>query len=123
MSVHAELREIQKEQARLEARKKRLESKAAADEGLRAKIEALATENGFSDGKAFAKKIGDIFGVIDTGATSPTGRRKRTKVTAELRDAVKAEVGSGKAKNAVSKERQISYIVIDKIVKGAYDNL
>jgi hypothetical protein len=123
MSVHAELREIEKEQARLEARRKRLETKAAEDEGLRSKVEAFATENGFSDGKALAKKLGDIFGLADAGGASPAGRRKRTKVSAQLRDMVKAEVSAGKAKNAVSKERQISYIVIDKIVKGFYDNL
>lgn len=123
MSVHAELREIQKEQARLEARRQRLENKAATDEGLKAKIEAFAQENGFSSGKAFVKKASDIFGVFAAGGTSAMGRRKRTTVTSDLRDAVKAEVSAGKAKNAVSKERQISYIVIDKIVKGQYDHI
>jgi len=123
MSVHSEIREIEKEQARLEARRRRLESKAAADAGLQAKVDVFAAENGFSDGKAFAKKVADIYGVIDSGSTTPSGRRKRTKITAELRDTIKAEVSSGKAKNAVSKDRQISYIVIDKIIKGAYDHL
>jgi len=123
MSVHSELREIEKEQARLEAKRRRLESKAAADAGLKAKVDVFAAENGFSDGKAFARKLADIYGVVDSSATTPSGRRKRTKITADLRDAIKAEVASGKAKNAVSKERQISYIVIDKIIKGAYDHL
>jgi hypothetical protein len=123
MSVHSELREIEKEQARLEARRKRLETKAAEDAGLKAKVDVFAAENGYTDGKALAKKLADMFGVVDSGVATPSGRRKRTKITAELRDAIKAEVSSGKAKNAVSKDRQISYIVIDKIIKGAYDHI
>ena len=44
-------------------------------------------------------------------------------MTAELRDSIKTEAESGKAKNRISKERGISYIVVDKIVKGGYSNL
>ena len=119
MSVYSQLREIEKERKKLATKEKRLQARAQKDAGLKARAETFATENGYRTGKALAKALADIYGV--GGGTS--GRRTRTKVTAELRDAIRAEAESGKAKNRISKERGISYIVIDKIVKGGYNHL
>jgi len=120
MSVYSQLRDLQKEERKIALKKKRLEKKAARDEGLKLKVESFATENGFRNGKALTKRLADIFGV---GGGAAGGRRKRTKITAELRDAIKSEVGGGASKNSVSKNRGISYIVVDKITKGGYDHL
>jgi len=120
MSVYSQLRDLQKEERKIALKKKRLEKKAARDEGLKQKVDAFASENGFRNGKALTKRLSDIYGVSggDGG-----GRRKRTKITGELRDAIKSEVGGGASKNSVSKNRGISYIVVDKITKGGYDHL
>ena len=56
-------------------------------------------------------------------STTPTGRRKRTKITAEVRDKVKAILAKGNSMNAVSKQLAISYIVIKKISDGVYDKV
>ena len=120
MSVHAQLREIEQERKKLAAKQKRLEAKASKDDALKAKFENFATENGYRNGKTLSKFLADIYGVI---TSSESTRRTRTKVTAELRDAIKSEVASGKSKNSVSKSRGISYIVVDKMVKGGYDHL
>ena len=88
---------------------------------MKSKVEQFATEAGYRNGKALTKALVDIYGVGGSGATGT--RRTRTKVTAELRDAIKSEAAGGKAKNRISKERSISYIVVDKIIKGGYDQL
>ena len=121
MSVHSELREIEIAKKKLEAKQRRLEEKAKKDDALKSSVETFARENGYRDGKALAKVLADVYGVA--GGASLTPRRTRTQVTAELRDSVKAEVAGGKSKNKVSKERGISYIVIDKMVKGGYEHL
>ena len=120
MSVHSQIREIEQEKKKLAAKQKRLEARASKDDAIKAKFETFATDNGYRNGKALAKTLVDIYGV---GGGSGGARRTRTKVTAELRDAVKAEVSGGKSKNSVSKTRGISYIVVDKMVKGGYDHL
>jgi len=56
-------------------------------------------------------------------ATATPGKRTRTRITAELRDAVKNEVNAGNTKMSVSKKFGISYVVVGKITKGDYDHL
>ena len=121
MSVHSELREIEIAKKKLESKQRRLEEKARKDDALKSSVETFARENGYRDGKALTKVLADIYGVA--GGASATPRRKRTKVTAELRDSIKSEVAGGKSKNKISKEREISYIVVDKMIKGGYDHL
>lgn len=79
-------------------------------------VEALIEEfslRGFSSKKRKAASAGKTVG----------GRRRRTKVTPEIRDMVKNAVKGGASKNAVSKDTNISYAVITKIVEGKYDKL
>ncbi len=68
----------------------------------------------------------DKYNVRSVGSVAaPTGkpRRKRTKVTAELRDQVRAKVKGGLSKNKASQEFGISYLVVNKIMDGQYDKL
>jgi hypothetical protein len=50
-------------------------------------------------------------------------RRKRTKITAALRDAVKQRVAGGYSMNRASKEFKLSYAVVMKMMRGKYDEL
>ena len=50
-------------------------------------------------------------------------RRKRTKITALLRDTVLKTLKGGMSKNAASKQFALSYAVISKMAKGVYSNL
>jgi DNA invertase Pin-like site-specific DNA recombinase len=67
----------------------------------------------------------DKFGVRLAGRRkgSKRGRRRRTKITAELRDAVKKALKGGASMNATSKHFGISYAVVVKMNKGHYDKL
>jgi len=51
------------------------------------------------------------------------GRRKRTKITAELRDAVKKRVAGGVSMNRASQEFGLSYAVVITMVRGHYAKL
>jgi small-conductance mechanosensitive channel len=50
-------------------------------------------------------------------------RRKRTKVTADLRDKVKASLEKGTSRNATATSMGVSNLVVKKIAAGAYDKL
>ena len=50
-------------------------------------------------------------------------RRKRTKITIELRDSIARDLSSGMSMNAASKKYAVSYAVIVKASKGQYSNL
>ena len=50
-------------------------------------------------------------------------RRKRTKITAGLRDTVLKALNGGMSKNAASKKFALSYAVVTKMEKGVYRSL
>ena len=50
-------------------------------------------------------------------------RRKRTKITAQLRDSVLKAIKGGMSKNAASRKFTLSYAVVGKMVKGIYSKL
>jgi hypothetical protein len=50
-------------------------------------------------------------------------RRKRTKVTPDLRDKVKASLGKGTSRNATAASLGVSNLVVKKIADGLYDKL
>lgn len=125
MSIAEELKELKKEEARLAKKKKALLDKKKVEEEQEAKLEALVKNSGFPSAKALVEALIEKYN-IRTGkrkAAPAAKKRTRTTVTKELRDAVKKEVKGGTSMNAASKQFGISYVVVSKIVKGAYDKL
>jgi len=125
MNIDSELKSLKKEEARLAKKKKELLDKKKEKEAQEAKLESLYKNSGFSSPKALVEALIDKYNVRITkrrGVSAPK-KRTRTTVTKELRDAVKKEVKSGTSMNAASKKFGISYVVVSKIVKGAYDKL
>ncbi|MEM8549220.1 MAG: hypothetical protein AAGF10_00365 [Verrucomicrobiota bacterium] len=123
MTLDKEIKQIEKAEASLAKKKKELVEQAKKEKAAQAKLEALFKQSGFATPKdlveALIAKYQLRFPRKRTNVSS-TGRRKRTKITPELRDTVKAKLKKS-SMNSVSKEMEISYAVIAKIAKGAYD--
>ena len=83
--------------------------------------------SGFKTPRALVEALVDKYNIRLTGKTKPgakTGRKRtRTKVTKDLRDAIRKDVKDGMSMNQASKKYQVSYVVVSKIMKGEYDHL
>ncbi len=69
--------------------------------------------------KAAPKKAKKVKAV----AAPAKARRKRTKITAKLRDSVLKAIKGGLSKNGAAKKFQLSYAVVGKMEKGVYSKL
>jgi len=123
MNYEAELKRIEKEEARLARRKKTLAAKLEQNAEEDAKLESIFQNSGYKTPKALIKALSFKYGVAAAAGDELVKTRKRTRITAELRDSIKAEVNSGTSMNAASKKFGISYAVVTKIMKGDYDKL
>jgi malate synthase len=139
-----ELKELDKLQKRIAKKKQRLEEQMKADQETAKWYDQVLKESGFKRPKDFVKALMEHFGMrtvtLTKGKRGPgrppksakagtkkkakaSGKRKRTTITAEIRDQVKEALAGGLSKNAASKQFGISYIVIKKIEDGAYNKL
>ncbi|MCH2154983.1 MAG: hypothetical protein MK080_03160 [Opitutales bacterium] len=126
MTINNELLDLEKKLELLAKRKEELLEQQKLEAERSAKLDKLLEESEYGTAKELVEALVQKFNVrislISTSATSGK-RRKRTKVTADLRDKVKGAVAEGYSKNQVSKNFEISYAVVNKIVDGAYDAL
>ncbi len=123
-NLEEELRKLEKERIRLEEKKQDLQSRLQAENEAEKKLQGLFEESGYPTPRALVLALMRKYNVRVTGASTETGgRRKRTKVTAQLRDDVRKAVDGGLSKNQASKQFEVSYLVVNKIINGAYDNL
>ncbi len=134
-----ELKELEKQEKRLAKKKERLEAQLKAEKEMAKWYDEVLKESGYKRPRDLIKALMSHFGIRTVSLTQSKrgpgrpaksksagasgGKRKRTKITAEVRDTVKEALGKGMSKNAASKKFGISYIVIKKIEDGAYDNL
>ncbi len=118
-----ELRLIEKEEARLARQKEKLQAKIKQNKEGEKKLEELFTRSGYSTPRALVKALMVKYGVRLSGSAAQGKKRRRTKVTPELRDAIKKELKAGTPKSTISREREISYAVVTKIDTGGYDRL
>ena len=141
MNKQKELKELEKLANRIAKKKARLEAQVQAEKETAKWYDQVLKESGFKRPRDFVKALMGHFNIrtvslAKTGrgpgrppktAKKPqartTGRRKRTKVTAELRDKVLGYLEKGNSKNAAARHFGISYIVIKKIEDGAYAKL
>ncbi len=125
MKLKEEIKQIEKEEARLARKKEALEVKMKKEAELDKKLDDLFKKSGFKTPRALIKALMNKYGVRvnATAASNGNRTRKRTKITPELRDEIKKKVKGGQSMNSVSKEYSISYAVISKIAKGNYDKL
>lgn len=132
MDITDQLKELEKREQQLAEQKQRLIAQQEEAKAESEKLERLFNESGYDSPRALVIALMDKFNVRATGlskrssssaGTTSTGRRRRTKVTPELRDEIKQIVNDGRSMNSVAKERGISYAVVNKICKGGYDHL
>ena len=140
MSIRDELKRLKKEEAKLAKKKSALTAKIKKAREQSASLAAIVTSSGYKTPRALIKALQEISGTVvrrkvrrrkekaapaikSTRTEPAVKRRKRTKITAALRDAIKKEIKSGVSKNKVAKRRGLSYAVITKAVTGAYDKL
>lgn len=131
-----ELKELEKKEARLAKEKEKLQAKIKENKEEDKKLDDLLKKSGYATPRALIKALmnkynirsvtrGSAAGKTTTTAKAPssTGKRKRTTMTPELRDAIKKELKAGASKNSLRYSYDISYAVITKVANGAYDKL
>lgn len=124
MSIDVELKRIAKEEAQLAKQKKALVEQQKAAKAAGAKLDTLCKQSGYASPRELVEALIEKYGlrISRKRASGPAGRRKRTKITPQLRDTVKTRLKK-ESMNRVSKDLEISYAVIAKIAKGHYDKL
>lgn len=121
--IQDQLKQLEKDRARLQKKQEELEARLKAQQEADKKLEKVFATSGFSSPKALIEALSLKYGVKPSAVAKNGRPRKRTKVTADLRDRIKSEIEEGRSKNSVSKTYEISYAVVSKIVDGAYDHL
>lgn len=126
MDIQKELKAIERQEAELSRKKRLLEKRREKLRALDGQLDKLMRGSDFSNPKELVEALVEKYNIRLTGVKksgSISMRRKRTRITADLRDSIKRDVASGVSMNATSKKYNLSYIVVSKIVKGAYDEL
>lgn len=144
--IEAQLKKVTKEQERLAKEKAALEAKIAEKAAQAEQFNEMKMAAGFRRPKDFIKALMEHFGVMEmkldipeemeatervtrkraarkTAKKAAKGSGKRIRVTAELRDRVKAALAEGTGRMKVGREVGVSYPVVKKIAEGGYDNL
>jgi len=105
-----------KELAEIEARAIELK-KAIAQERAK-ELAALPEQYGFGSMKEFISALKAVGGNTEK-KTAPTGRKKRARITPELKESVVKALGEKKAASAIAEEHGISVASVNVIKKGA----
>lgn len=124
-NIKKQLKVIEKSEALLARKKKALMEQEKQQKAIDSKLESLVKQSGFKTPKELVEALVLKYGIRLSATRTASGkmRRRRTKITAQLRDEIRKQVKDGKSMNAVSKEKSISYAVVAKICNGAYDHL
>jgi len=124
MNINDELKRIEQEKKYLQKRKRELLEQKKKRKAALSKLSSLVKQSGFDTPKELVEALIEKYDVrLDrSGDAAPAQQRKHTKMTAELRDRIKAMLKT-QSMNRVSKELQISYAVIAKVANRAYNKL
>lgn len=125
MSIKDQIAQLEKQEADIQAQKKKLAEELKLRMEREAKLDQLVEQSGFGSARDLVLALIDKYNLRITKRIRGNNltRRKRTRVTPELRNAIKKEVKAGTSMNKVSKQFEISYAVVNKIMKGQYDKL
>jgi type II secretory pathway component PulF len=123
IELEEQLKELEKERIRLEEKKKALQEQIEQSAAAEKQLQDLFEKSGFPTPRALVVALMKKYGVKLTSAPSEGGRRKRTKVTAQLRDEIRDAVNGGLSKNQATKKFDLSYLVVNKVMAGEYDKL
>ncbi|MFP4281312.1 MAG: hypothetical protein ACLFR7_04705 [Opitutales bacterium] len=123
VDLEEELKRLDKERERIDEKKRALQEQLEEQAKAEEKLQDLFEKSGYPTPRALIVALAKKYNVRVSGLSMSEGRRKRTKVSPQLRDDVKAAVNGGLSKNQASKQFEISYLVVNKIMDGKYDDL
>lgn len=127
MDIEEQIKSLEEQASRIAEQKRQLLEAKQQQEAMEAKLDHLFQESGYETPKALVEALIRKFNVRITArgkaGTGATGKRRHTRMTAQLRDSLKQALADGVTKNALSKQTGISYVVIGKVEKGLYDRL
>jgi malate synthase len=137
-----EIKKLERQASQIAKKKKQLEEQVQAEKELSKWYDQVLKESGFKRPRDFIKAAMQHFGIRKVSLAKTSGaaagggaakaaskssgsvaKRSRTKVTASLRDDVKAALSKGETKNSIKERFGISYPVVKKIADGGYDSL
>ncbi len=122
--IQNELKSIEKEEELLAQRKQDLKTRQDRMDAIEQSVKEFFENTGFKDPRELIEALMETYEIRVAGYTRVNpNRRRRTRITASLRDTIKGEIKGGSSMNKASKKFGISYVVISKIVKGSYDKL
>ena len=126
--LQEELKQLEKKEARIAKQKQRLQARIKENKEEDKKLEDLFNKSGYPTPRALIKALMSKFNVRGGGRgpaakSAGKGTRTRTKVTPELRDAVKKDLKAGATKASIREAYGISYPLVTKIQKGGFDKL
>ncbi|MCC5839064.1 MAG: hypothetical protein JJT96_02985 [Opitutales bacterium] len=122
--ITEELKQLEKEEARIAKKKEALAARLEKAQEQEKYLDELVEKSGL-DPRSLVQALIVKYGVKVQATPGLKGlkTRTRTRITPELRDRIKSAVQENGSKNSVSKEMNISYAVISKVVNGEYDHL
>jgi len=127
MDYDQQLKEIEKEQQKLEERRQQLEAERREREERLARLEPIVQQSGMSPQDLVEALIEKYNITLSRGSRKSGGgtgeRRSRTTMTAELRDKIKHDLGAGRSKAVIQREHGVSYPVVQKVERGLYDSI
>jgi len=124
--IEEQIKQLEQEALNLAQRKAELEAEKQRRAELDKSLDEIVKNSGYASPRDLAQALVGKYGLRLSKAPVLSGerpRRKRTRITAQLRDSIKKMVTDGASMNSVSKQQNISYTVVTKIVKGVYDAL
>jgi hypothetical protein len=123
MNIEEEIKSVEKESMRL-ARKRdellRLQQERMEREQ---QLEGIFAQSGYPTPLDLVQALICKFDIRVPDANRIKGKRKRTRVTAALRDAIRRECQAGLSMNRAAKRFAVSYAVVSKVLLGHYDRL
>lgn len=123
MNIEEEIKSLEKESARLARRKDELVRLHSEEAARLDRLGKLFAESGYATPLDFVEALIKKFGLKVTGDNEFLRKRKRTRVTSNLRDAIKKDCACGMSMNKASKKYDLSYAVVAKVLTGYYDEL
>ncbi|HCR36805.1 MAG TPA: hypothetical protein DIU37_01500 [Opitutae bacterium] len=123
MDIKKELKYIERVEARLAKKKEDLIEQEKRLQEADSKLDFLFRESGYATPKEFVEALILKFKIKLTPSGRLVKRRKRTKITAELRDSIAKNLANGMSMNAASKYYNVSYAVVVKVKKGQYNHV
>lgn len=123
-----EIKRLEAETAKLEKQKAELLRKQEEEEQRLKQLDQIVENSGFESAKQLIEALMARYRISPSqlsrkGTAGGGSGRTRTKVTADLRDRIRADLATGMSKTAVGAKHGVSYLVVRGVETGKYDHL